>query len=117
MAFNTDLTDPEVIGNYIEAVFWMTIGTVLGIAGRRTDPAFKTLALVACGLFVVFGISDLIEAQTGAWWKPLWLLGWKGLCIVGLASCYWKYRRIKKRLASQAAAGSNPASATNSQKN
>jgi hypothetical protein len=68
MAFNTDLTDPEVIGNYIEGVFWMTVGVVVGIVGaRKSNPAFKNLSLIACVVFILFGVSDLVEAQTGAW--------------------------------------------------
>jgi len=102
MTLNTDLTDPEVIGNYIEGVFWMTVGIVLGIAGLKTNPEFKKLSLIACAVFVIFGVSDLVEAQTGAWWRPLWLLGWKGLCLVGLAWCYWRYRQIKARLVAPA---------------
>jgi predicted branched-subunit amino acid permease len=99
MTLKTDLTDPEVIGNYIEGVFWTTVGIVLGIAGLKTNPAFKSLSLIACAVFIIFGVSDLVEAQTGAWWRPLWLLAWKGLCLVGLTWCYWKYRQIKARLA------------------
>jgi hypothetical protein len=99
MKLNTDLTDPEVIGNYIEGVFWMTVGIVVGIAGRKANPAFKNLPLIACAVFILFGASDFVEAQTGAWWRPLWLLCWKGLCLVVLTWCYWKYRQIKARLA------------------
>ena len=101
MTFKTDLTDPEVIGNYIEGVFWMTIGIGLGVAGRKTNPAYKNLALIACAFFIAFGISDLVEAQTGAWWRPLWLLAWKGLCLVVLTCCYWKYRKVRARLAAE----------------
>jgi hypothetical protein len=102
MTFKSDLTDPEVIGNYIEGVFWMTVGIVLGIAGRKKHVAYKKLSLFACAVFITFGISDLVEAQTGAWWRPLWLLGWKGLCIIGLIWSYWKYRQIRARLATEA---------------
>jgi hypothetical protein len=104
MTFNTDLTDPEVIGNYIEAAFWMAVGIAVGIVGRRGNPVFKRLSLITCSLFLVFGASDVVEAQTGAWWRPLWLLAWKASCLVGLASCYWKYRQTKARLATHATA-------------
>jgi hypothetical protein len=33
--------------------------------------------------FVVFGVSDVIEAQTGAWWHPWWLFAMKALCVLG----------------------------------
>ncbi len=99
MKLNTDLYDLEVVGNYLEGVFWISVGLVLGIAGRRSNPGFKKLSLIASVLFVLFGISDFIEAQTGAWWRPLWLLAWKGMCLIALAWCYWKYRQIKAGLA------------------
>jgi hypothetical protein len=108
MTLNTNFTDPEVLGNYLEGVFWIVVALVLGIAGRRANAAYKRLSIVASVTLMVFGISDFIEAQTGAWWRPLWLLGWKASCLVVLAWCYWKYRRIRARLASQAAAGNDP---------
>jgi hypothetical protein len=103
MTLNTNFTDPEVIGNYIEGVFWTIVGIVLVIAGKRANRTYRVLSIVASSVLIVFGISDFVEAQTGAWWRPLWLLGWKALCLVVLAWCYWKYRRIRARLASQAA--------------
>jgi len=36
---------------------------------------------LAAVTFVLFGISDLAETQTGAWWQPWWLLVWKAACI------------------------------------
>jgi len=103
MTLNTNFTDPEVIGNYIEGVFWTIVGIVLVIAGKRANRTYRVLSIVASSVLIVFGISDFVEAQTGAWWRPLWLLVWKASCIVVLASCYWRYRRIRARLASQAA--------------
>jgi len=105
MTLNTNFTDPEVIGNYIEGVFWTIVGIVLAIAGQRANRTYRVLSIVASSVLIVFGISDFVEAQTGAWWRPLWLLGWKALCLLILAWCYWKYRRIRARLASQAAVG------------
>src|SRR5713101_2678554 len=105
MTLNTNFTDPEVIGNYMEGVFWTIVGIVLAIAGQRANRTYRVLSIVASSVLIVFGISDFVEAQTGAWWRPLWLLGWKALCLVVLAWCYWKYRRIRARLASQAAVG------------
>ena len=103
MNLNTNFTDPEVIGNYIEGLFWIVVGLVLIVAGQRANRQYRILSIVASGVFVVFGVSDFVEAQTGAWWRPLWLLGWKASCLVILAWCYWKYRRIRARLATQKA--------------
>ena len=47
--------------------------------------------------FFFFGISDVIEARTGAWWRPLWLLVLKGACVIVLLVGFRNYYRIKKR--------------------
>jgi hypothetical protein len=47
--------------------------------------------------FVLFGISDLIEIRTGAWWRPTWLLVWKGICLIAIAWMLfdiWRRKRI-----------------------
>lgn len=53
-----------------------------------------------CGLlasaFLAFGLSDIIESQTGAWWRPWWLLVLKGGCICAFLYGAWAYRRIKR---------------------
>jgi hypothetical protein len=77
------------------------VGIILAIAGRKAKAPLNRLAIVASVLFLLFGLSDLVEAQTGAWWRPWWLLMWKGLCIVGLAGCYIKYRKLRKLLVSK----------------
>ena len=101
MSFNTNFTDPEVIGNYLEGVFWIVVGLVLIVAGQRANRKYRILSIVASSVFVVFGVSDFVEAQTGAWWRPLWLLVWKAFCLIILAWCYWQYRRIRACLATQ----------------
>ncbi|MBE7458640.1 MAG: hypothetical protein KJ057_17160 [Phycisphaerae bacterium] len=34
--------------------------------------------------FLAFGASDVVEADTGAWWRPWWLLAWKAACLAVL---------------------------------
>jgi len=50
---------------------------------------------------LLFGISDLVEVQTGAWWDPWWLFTLKAFCVViFLAHCIQhqrKSRHNKKR--------------------
>jgi hypothetical protein len=48
---------------------------------------------VACVL-VAFGFSDVVEIQTGAWWRPWWLLVWKGACLLAMLGMWW-YRPKK----------------------
>jgi hypothetical protein len=68
--------DPAFIyGNYIEACLWAAIGIIA--MARRSRPWGIALA----GALVAFGISDIIETRTGAWYRPWWLLAWKAACI------------------------------------
>ena len=80
--------------NYFEAVFWIGIGVALLARGGRSDERLRRLALIAAGVFALFGVSDFVEAQTGAWWRPWWLLLWKAGCIAAIARIWQQYRRI-----------------------
>ena len=83
--------------NYLEAGLWFSIALILLAAvltQRKRHKPFKT-GLLAAATFVVFAISDLLEAQTGAWWRPLWLLFLKAICVIVLSACYYRYRQTK----------------------
>jgi hypothetical protein len=51
------------------------------------------MAATAAFGFVLFGISDLIEIGTGAWWRPGWLLLAKIACLSLLVACLLAYLR------------------------
>ena len=65
--------------NYIEAGLWGTIG--IGFVVHTMVKGGNATSLIAVVAFFAFGISDVIEASTGAWWRPWWLLVLKGLCL------------------------------------
>ena len=76
--------------NLAEAALW--IGMALGalafvIRGRQTPASFAAsragMVLLVIAL-AAFGASDLVETRTGAWWRPRWLLAWKGGCVIVL---------------------------------
>lgn len=73
------------ISNYIEAGLWITMGIGFAMAAHRHIGLTRRHCLIAAIDLVLFGISDLVESQTGAWYRPLWLLIWKGLCLVVFA--------------------------------
>jgi hypothetical protein len=82
--------------NLGEGILWIAIGTALLIGGAitRANRPLKT----ASGLsFILFGVSDFIEMQTGSWWKPAWLLRFKALCVISLATCWWVHVLSKRR--------------------
>lgn len=79
--------------NYLEALFWWSIAIVLLIRSRSHDVGVRKLARVAAIIFLLFGISDVIEAHTGAWWRPIWLLMLKAGCLVVLLCCLLRYNK------------------------
>lgn len=84
--------------NLLEGFFWLAVAAGLSFAARRGrgspgDRRSAVAAHLAAGFFALFGISDFIEISTGAWWRPWWLLGWKALCIGGLAVLYVRHVR------------------------
>ena len=81
--------------NAVEVVLWLIVALVLFHLGRRHQ-RLRGHAWSAASLFVLFGISDLVELQTGAWWQPWWLLAWKALCLVGLLAIGLSARRVWK---------------------
>ena len=83
--------------NFYEAILWFIIGISL-LATALLDKSknlYKTNLIISAILFFAFGVSDLIEMQTGAWWKPIGLLILKGACIIGFLLCFLKYRKLK----------------------
>jgi hypothetical protein len=80
--------------NYVESGLWFTIALLVFLRRNNRNIELKKLAVMLSISFAVFGISDLIEASTGAWWRPLWLLALKALCIFSFIYCWIKYRKI-----------------------
>ena len=84
--------------NYIEAMLWFVIAvSMFGIAWFDSGySAYKRVMILASLFFFAFGISDVIEASTGAWWKPAGLLILKVSCIIGFVYCFISYLKIKR---------------------
>lgn len=69
--------DPTFIhANYAEAGLWAAFAVVALI--KRTGRASWLLAAA----LLLFGLSDIVETRTGAWYKPWWLFAWKALCVL-----------------------------------
>ncbi len=87
--------DPNfALANYIESGLWLSIALVIAFFTTRVTTARKDAIVAAIG-FAVFGVSDIVEAHTGAWWNPWWLLVWKGLCLLLFLALLIRY--IKRR--------------------
>jgi hypothetical protein len=82
--------------NYFEAGLWFTFALVIFLRRNNPNVELKKLAVILSISFAVFSISDIIEASTGAWWRPLWLLALKASCIFSFIYCWIKYRKINR---------------------
>ena len=72
--------------NAFEVVWWLVCGAVVGVKSLRAEPPHRGRGLLSAVTLVLFGLSDVVELQTGAWWRPWWLLVWKALCIAILVT-------------------------------
>lgn len=86
--------DLTVVGNFLEGFLWIAVSLTFGIMAYRTPGPKRWLWQLLAAAFLLFGISDFIETQTGAWWKPWWLLVMKGSCILIFLYAMWRYRKI-----------------------
>lgn len=76
--------------NIGEAALWAAMGMVVlawsflrARASRSQRSRLWAGVLIAAALFA-FALSDVVESRTGAWWRPWWLLVWKGACVLVL---------------------------------
>ena len=85
--------------NFYEAFIWFFVaGISLVYAVTKNDPLQRRLFLFSVPVWVAFGISDFVEIQTGGWWKPWWMLAWKGVCLISIIVLYSCYYKRSKRL-------------------
>lgn len=85
----------EII-NDVEAVFWFIIGLVFLARGMMATVTYRRYCLIVGVAFMLFGVSDVVEAHTGAWWRPWWLLGWKASCLFVLVFILVGYVRSRR---------------------
>jgi len=90
------MDDIERIGNLIEAGLWLTFTLILSVKAWQSRVRLRRVFARLAGAFLVFSVSDVIESHTGAWWRPVWLLLLKVVCVVIFYFCLREYYRIKK---------------------
>ena len=88
--------DLERDGNLIEAGVWIVLSVVLFVHAVRSEKRLRPTLFVLGFMLAIFGVSDLVEARTGAWWKPWWLFVWKAVCVITLLSGFLRYYQIQK---------------------
>ncbi len=88
--------DLEKSGNLIEAALWLAVSLVFALKAIRANGRLRLAFTILAVSFVVFGITDLIESETGAWWRPLWLLAVKAICVGGFLVGFAAYYKITR---------------------
>jgi hypothetical protein len=77
--------------NTLEVVLWITLGIVCWL---RAKP--RTITTHGWSLaLILFGLSDIVELQTGAFWRPWWLFVWKSGCVAMFMALFVGARRPK----------------------
>lgn len=88
--------DLERDGNLIEAGVWFVLAVALFVHALRGENRIRPTLFTIVVTLVAFGGSDLVEARTGAWWRPWWLFLWKAACVVVLLLGFLRYFRFQK---------------------
>ncbi|MDL5050414.1 hypothetical protein QQ054_30900 [Oscillatoria amoena NRMC-F 0135] len=57
---------------------------------------YRKLAQGTSVFVFLFGVSDLIEVWSRAWWTPWWLFLLKAICVIGMAGGVFLAIRRKK---------------------
>ena len=82
-----------VNGNYFEAFLWLGFAIGFAVNAGKTSGKTRINRLITTLIFLLFGGSDIVEVQTGAWWSPWWLFVWKASCVLSMAILFWVYLR------------------------
>ncbi len=82
-------------GNYIEAGIWFIFAGAFAISAMKNRDLVRLHRIVATFTFLLFGLSDIVEVQTGAWWHPWWLFVWKSLCVLSMFCLLISHLKIR----------------------
>lgn len=83
-------------GNLLESILWAAFACACAREAIIANQSRKRRIWILTAAFAAFGLSDVIEAWTGAWWEPWWLLVWKLLCVVIIALNAIKLAKVAK---------------------
>ena len=72
----------DAIFNRAEAVLWFAVAIAMAVCAFWQPVAQRKTMWFLATAFAAFGVSDVIESQTGAWWEPWWLLVLKAACVL-----------------------------------
>ncbi|RJQ36864.1 hypothetical protein C4552_03175 [Candidatus Parcubacteria bacterium] len=81
--------------NFIEGSVWIVFSAISWIASDLVPKHYRRFAWIAALTFVLFGISDLLEIRTGAFFLTPWLFALKIICVATLAALVVWYIRLR----------------------
>ena len=81
--------------NIAEALVWIVIALVIAARASFARPGPRQIGFIASAAFVAFAGTDLIEAKSGVWYRPLWLLAYNAGCVAFIVGCYVKYLSLR----------------------
>jgi hypothetical protein len=84
-----------VLSNRVEAALWGGIALAMAVVAVRRRATWGD-GIVAAVAFALFGLSDIVETTTGAWWRPWWLLAWKAACVATLLVLLVRHARRRR---------------------
>jgi uncharacterized membrane protein len=91
----------HALGNKIECVIWAIIALGFLVRSFSLQDYRRNLAYICAISFFLFGLSDLVEVKTGAWYNPWWLLVWKFACVTVMTASLIYYLKHKKKINKQ----------------
>lgn len=94
--------DPASAFNVFEAGPWGTFASLTAVFGGRAGGMTPKLRTLLSASLIAFGIPDLIECSTGAWWRPPELLVYKRVSLLGILGSYLVMRRNQRPAAFEA---------------
>lgn len=86
-----------VTANLIEALLWALIGFAFLLRAIWLRTPARRMAIITGLTFLFFGLLDVAETRTGAWWRPWWLFAWKASCVILLTMLLTVYVRRRDR--------------------
>ena len=90
------ITDEFRFLNFVEAGLWVVVAVVAAAIGARRSGRVRARCFVLAATLIAFGLSDVVETTTGAWWRPWWLLCWKAICVAILLALLVEHYRGRR---------------------
>jgi hypothetical protein len=79
-----------IISKHLSGCVLLLVSRLLHLKPRGKTRIHRVITTL---VFFLFGLSDIVEVQTGAWWSPWWLFVWKVSCGLSMIILLWLYLR------------------------